>query len=283
MRILRTASELGRVLEKARRQKKSIGFVPTMGALHEGHLSLVRLAQKENDLVVVSIFINPLQFGPKEDFKRYPRNLARDTSLLQKQNTDFLFVPSVKEFYPPDFQTTVRVNEVSRPLCGPSRPGHFAGVATVVLKLLNSVRPDCLYLGQKDYQQFRVIEKMVEDLALPVQVRLAPIVREKDGLAMSSRNVYLSAEERRQAPVIYQALQRAESLIRAGGRDAASIKKAMRQSLKKAPKLRRDYLEIVDAKTLRPMLKLQGPSKALIAYAGFLGKTRLIDNILVSV
>lgn len=283
MKVLQDSKALRTALSDFRKNNKRIGFVPTMGYLHEGHLSIMRQAKKENRVVVVSIFVNPLQFGPKEDFWRYPRNLVRDKSLLEKEKIDFLFVPALKQFYGPDFQTAVSVKALSQPLCGVTRPTHFAGVCTVVLKLLNNVMPDTLYLGQKDYQQFRVIEQLVKDLDFPVKVRMAPIVREKDGLAMSSRNVLLSAVEREEATFLCRALQKAEVFVRAGSRDAAKIKKAMRDELKFIRHGREDYLEIVDASTLESVVKLKSGAKILAALAVFFGKTRLIDNTLMTV
>ncbi len=254
-----------------------------MGYLHEGHLSLVRASRKENRVTVASIFVNPLQFGPQEDFWRYPRDLVRDMRLLKEGRVDFLFTPLVKELYPEDFQTSVAVKKLSQPLCGVTRPIHFGGVATVVLKLLNIVQPDAIYLGQKDYQQFRVVEQMAKDLDLPVKVRMAPIVREADGLAMSSRNVLLSSVERREAVFLSRALQEGAEQVRSGQRDASKVKKAMREVLGLAPHTRVDYAEIVDAEALQAVVKLKVHSRVLLALAVFFGKTRLIDNRLVTV
>lgn len=283
MKVIHSPGELRLSLASFKRKKKTIGFVPTMGYLHEGHLSIVRKAKKENKVVVVSVFVNPLQFGPKEDFWRYPRNLSRDADLLRRERTDFLFSPFVKEFYPADFQTSVSVQELSKPLCGVTRPAHFAGVATVVLKLLNWVMPDTLYLGQKDYQQFRVVEQMVKDLDFPAKVKMAPIVREPDGLAMSSRNIFLNATARAEAVLLYRALQEGTQLVRAGQRDTAKIKRAMRELLKAILHGHLDYLEMVDAQTLEPVVKLKNGARVLIALAFFFGKTRLIDNVIITV
>ncbi|MGH7198920.1 MAG: pantoate--beta-alanine ligase [Candidatus Omnitrophota bacterium] len=283
MRRITNSRELRQVLSPLRKKGRSIGFVPTMGYLHEGHLSLVRASRKENQVTVASIFVNPLQFGPQEDFWRYPRDLVRDTRLLKEARADFLFTPLVKELYPEDFQSSVVVRKLSRPLCGVTRPAHFGGVATVVLKLLNIVQPGAVYLGQKDYQQFRVVEQMAKDLDLDVKVRMAPIVREPDGLAMSSRNVLLSTAERREAVFLYRALEKGADLVRSGQRDAAKIKKAMRDVLKLAPHGRVDYAEIVDAAGLEAVVKLKLHSRVLLALAVFFGKTRLIDNNLVTV
>ena len=281
MKVLRTTHELKVYLKKARQKTRSVGFVPTMGYLHEGHLSLARRAKKENDVVVVSIFVNPLQFGPQEDLRRYPRNLARDKKLLKREGVDFLFKPDVKNFYLPDFETAVTVKHLSEPLCGRARPTHFGGVCAVVLKLLNSVMPDAMYLGQKDYQQFRVLSQMVKDLDFPTDVRMCPIVRELDGLAMSSRNVFLTRCERAEAPVLRRILQMAARLIQNGSRESGRVRKAALLALKKAAHARPDYLEIVDADTLRPMVKLTPGKRVLIAGAVVFGKTRLIDNILI--
>lgn len=254
-----------------------------MGYLHEGHLSLVRLAKKENDAVVVSLFVNPLQFGPSEDFRRYPRDLRHDRRKLAPEKTDFLFLPSAEALTARDFQTTVSVSRLSKPLCGRTRPSHFAGVTTIVLKLLNLVGPDRLYLGQKDYQQFLVVRQMIRDMNFPCRVKLAPIVREPDGLAMSSRNVFLSSSERREAVLINRMLEQAEALIRAGSRNPARIKRKLRASLKRAAHARLDYLEIVDAETLVSVIKLKPGLRVLVAVAVFFGKTRLIDNRLIKV
>ena len=283
MKFITRASELQKYLEAARDRNQTIGFVPTMGYLHEGHLSLVRRARRENFFVVASIFVNPLQFGPREDLKRYPRDLARDRALLSKEKTDLLFTPTPGEMYPEGFQTTVSVGKIALPLCGAARPGHFAGVATGVLKLLNLVGPDTLYLGQKDYQQCLVIEQMVKELGLPVKVRRGPIVREADGLAMSSRNVFLSLRERREAAHIYRALRTAREGVQDGCREASVIKKAMRRVLKEAPRARIDYAEIVDARTLERVVKLKKGARILAALAVFFKHTRLIDNVLIRV
>ena len=283
MEVLKTSQALKREIDRLKAQKKKIGFVPTMGFLHEGHLSLVRAAKKESDIVISSLFVNPLQFGPKEDFKRYPRNFRRDSLLLKKTGVDFLFAPDAADLYPTDFQTAVSVSRVSLPLCGRSRPTHFAGVTTVVLKLLNLVRPDILYLGQKDFQQVRVIEQMIEDLDLGVRVRRMPTVREADGLAMSSRNVLLSENERREALSLSKALKKTGQAILSGVRDAKTAQQILQKGLKEASSGRVDYAEIVDAKTLAPVVKLHPGDRVLVAVAVFFSKTRLIDNLLVKV
>ena len=283
MKVIQSPANLKATVGALKKRGKRVGFVPTMGFLHEGHLSLVRESKKENPVTVVSIFVNPLQFGPREDLRNYPRDLVKDTSLLTKEKVDILFAPSVKDFYPEGFQTAVTVKELSRPLCGVSRPTHFTGVATVVLKLLNLVGPDVLYLGQKDFQQCRVLERMIEDLAVPVKVRRIRTKREPDGLAMSSRNTLLSSEERTQALVLRQALQSAEDRVRAGVREGKMIKQAMLRILGSASGGFTDYAEIVDAKSLGPVVKLKKGDRILAAVAVYFNNTRLIDNILIKV
>jgi pantoate--beta-alanine ligase len=265
------------------RKKGSVGFVPTMGALHEGHASLVRRAKRENRSVVVSIFVNPLQFGPKEDLRRYPHTLAADKKLLMKAGAHLVFVPSADVFYASDFQTTVEVKGLTRGLCGRSRPGHFTGVATVVLKLLNLVPCDRLYLGQKDYQQYRVIAQMIKDLSLPVEVRLCPIVREPDGLAMSSRNAFLSKQERTSAAALNRALVDAAEAVRSGARKGSEVTARMRSRLGAAPGARLDYAELVDAESLEPVVILKPGRTVLAAAAVYYKKARLIDNRLIGV
>jgi pantoate--beta-alanine ligase len=283
MKIIRQSGVLERFVRELKAKHSTVGFVPTMGFLHAGHLSLVRRAKKENDAVVVSIFVNPLQFGRGEDYRRYPRDLKGDRALLERAGADCLFVPDARVFYPKNFQTEVRVRHLSLPLCGRFRPTHFVGVATGVLKLLNGVRPDTLYLGQKDYQQCRVIEQMVADLGVPVKVKRCPIVREHDGLAMSSRNVYLDAATRREARLIYRALLKAKALVRAGERSARRVEKVMRAALRTAKGARVDYAELVDAQTLLPVVKLKKNASILAAAAVGFGSTRLIDNLLIRV
>lgn len=279
MEVVREIGEVRRLLEPARRAGKSIGFVPTMGYLHEGHLSLIEKARAENDRVVVSIFVNPTQFGPGEDSQRYPRDLPRDLDLCARAGVGLVFTPEPSEMYPAGFQTRVEVESLSQGLCGGSRPGHFRGVATVVAKLFAIVQPDRAYFGEKDAQQLRVIERMTMDLSLPVRIVPVPTLRESDGLAMSSRNVYLGAEERRAALVLYRALMLARDLTAAGMRQAAEIKRRMFSLIKAEPMARLDYLAIVDSDTLVPVEELQKP--VLIALAVYIGKTRLIDNITV--
>jgi len=280
MRLVHTVSEMKKLSNEDLKSGKKIGFVPTMGYLHKGHLSLVEAARKENDIVVVSIFVNPTQFGPNEDYSRYPRDLERDLRLLEPFGVDYVFVPSVEEMYPPFYSVYVEETELSKYLCGASRPGHFRGVCTVVAKLFNIVKPTRAYFGQKDAQQFRVLRRMVENLNMDVEMIEMPIVREEDGLAMSSRNVYLNEDERKEATRLYKSLLRAKELIDSGERDVQKIKQEMFKVLEH-PLLRIDYVEIVDEKTLRPVDKIE--SKIIIALAVFVGKARLIDNIIFDV
>lgn len=279
MKLFRSAKSLQGYLWKLRREGRKIGFVPTMGYLHEGHLSLIRKARAENDVVVISIFVNPIQFGPKEDYKRYPRDLRRDLRLAREEGVDIVFYPSVKEMYPEGFCTYVEVEGLSDVLCGKSRPGHFRGVATVCTKLFNIVGPDVAYFGQKDAQQAIIIKRMVRDLNMPLKIKVLPIVREEDGLAMSSRNTYLSKEERKQAPIIYKALRKAKEAFKAGERDAGKIKREVRDLISSMDKAKIDYVEIVDLKDLRPLKEIDRP--ALLAVAVWFGKARLIDNVIL--
>ncbi len=258
---------------------KRIGLVPTMGALHEGHLSLVRAARAQLDVVAVSIFVNPLQFGPKEDFGKYPRSFERDCQLLEAEKVDLVFAPSNEEMYPPGATTFVTVEGLSEKLCGRSRPGHFRGVTTVVSKLFHVVEPDAAYFGQKDAAQATIIRRLVRDLTLPVRIVVCPIVREKDGLAMSSRNCYLDPQQRKQALVLYRSLMRVQTLADTGERSAAKLLDVGKQVIAEEPGARLDYFEIVDPETLDPVADIsQG---ALVAVAAFVGATRLIDNVVL--
>jgi pantoate--beta-alanine ligase len=250
-----------------------------MGALHEGHLSLVRAAKSQCDLVVVSIFVNPTQFGPQEDFSTYPRNFERDRELLEKEGTDFVFAPAVEEMYPRGAVTYVTVEGLSEKLCGKSRPGHFRGVTTVVSKLFHIVEPDMAFFGQKDAAQAAIIRRMVLDLNMPVQVVACPIVREADGLAMSSRNAYLDPGQRKAALVLYRALMRVRELFERGERKIVPLIAAGRQVFAGEPSVRLDYLEIVDPDTLDSLV--EGGAPGLVAVAGFVGATRLIDNVVL--
>ena len=256
-----------------------IGFVPTMGFLHEGHLSLVRRARAENDVVVASIFVNPVQFGPGEDYDKYPRDTQRDLALLQQENVDIVFIPSALEMYPEGFSTYVHLNGVSEVLEGVCRPGHFRGVATVVLKLFNAVRPDRAYFGQKDAQQVVVIRKMVNDLNMGVEIVACPTVRETGGLAMSSRNVYLSPDERRAALILFRCLSLVQRLHRQGERETSKLRGRLELLVSREPLAKEDYISIADPQTLQELDVIDGP--ALISLAIRIGETRLIDNITV--
>ena len=281
MRLIRSARQMSRVAARLRRAGRTIGLVPTMGALHEGHLSLVRRARAENDVTIVTIFVNPAQFGPREDFTRYPRPLRRDLALLRKAGASVVFVPSVREIYPPGFQSFIEPGALARRWEGQRRPGHFRGVATIVSILFHLTQPTTAYFGQKDYQQARVIQQMVRDLRMPMSVRILPTVREADGLAMSSRNQYLTASQRRQAAVLYRALRAARARIRSGERRAAALQQTMRRVLVTAPAARIDYVAVVEADTLKPLARVRGRVALLLAV--WIGRTRLIDNLLVDV
>jgi len=257
----------------------SVGFVPTMGYLHEGHLALVKQARDENSIVVASIFVNPTQFGPTEDFKAYPRDTERDLAMLRKERTDFVFMPTAEEMYPEGFNSWVKVEKVTDQLEGSCRPGHFKGVATVVVKLFNIVEPTRAYFGQKDAQQALVIKKMVADLNMNLEVRVIPTVRESDGLAMSSRNVYLKPQERQAATVLFKALTLAQNLRTKGERNAETIRKKMTSLISKEPLAKIEYVSIADAETLEELTEINKPALASLAVR--IGKTRLIDNILL--
>ncbi len=281
MRTVRTVAELRAALAPERRAGRSIGLVPTMGSLHEGHLSLIRRAREDTDVVVVSLFVNPAQFGPAEDLGAYPRDEERDFELAREQGADVLFAPPVGEVYPDGFATTVTVDGLTTVLCGdPARRGaeHFAGVTTVVAKLFNMARPDRAYFGQKDAQQAIVIRRMADDLDMPVEVVVVPTVREPDGLAMSSRNAYLSAGERERAPALHHALEAADAAVAAGERSAAAVLAAARRELEDAG-IEPEYLELRSASDLRPVEHVNGST--LLAVAARLGRARLIDNKIV--
>lgn len=279
MRVLRTPEEMHAACAELKRAGKRLGFVPTMGALHEGHLSLVRAARAQCQAAAASIFVNPLQFGPTEDLAKYPRTFDRDCQLLEAEKVDLLFAPSNEEMYPPGAKTIVEVHELSEKLDGKSRPGHFRGVTTVVAKLFEIVAPDAAYFGQKDAAQATIIRRMVRDLDMGVQIVVCPIVREKDGLAMSSRNAYLNPSERKQATVLSRALARVQALAEGGERRAASLIAAAREVFAQEPQVRIDYVEVVNNDTLDPVEDVsQG---ALVAAAAFVGTTRLIDNIVL--
>jgi len=279
MMIHKTVEDMRAASRAARLTGLRLGLVPTMGALHEGHLSLVRAAKTQCDVVVVSIFVNPLQFGPNEDLGRYPRTFERDCQLLEREGIDFLFAPSAEEMYPADAATYVTVEGLSDKLCGRSRPGHFRGVTTVVAKLFDIVEPDLAFFGQKDAAQVAIIRRMVRDLDFAVEIMVCPIVREPDGLAMSSRNAYLSPQQRKSALVLYRSLAEVKRRFDQGEHNPANLIAAGKQVLAQESAVRLDYLEIVDPETLDPLAELNRP--ALVAVAALVGSTRLIDNILL--
>lgn len=277
METVRTVAALRPLLARARRDEKEVGLVPTMGALHRGHLSLTALARRDNDVVVASIFVNPAQFGPNEDLTRYPRTPDEDAALLEEAGVDVLFMPSVDEVYPAGFATRVDVGPIGTVLEGKTRPAHFDGVATVVTKLFNMVGPDRAYFGQKDAQQVAVIKQMVRDLNLPVSIVAAPIVREADGLALSSRNRYLSTQERTAATVLFRALRAGRQAATASEATSETVRAVMQAVVEAEPLARLDYAEMVDAATMAP---LAAPREgALLVIAATVGSTRLIDNI----
>ena len=264
----------------ARLARRRVGFVPTMGALHAGHLSLVRAARAACDVVAASIFVNPTQFGPDEDLARYPRSFERDRELLEGENVDLLFAPAVEEMYPAGAVTWVTVEELSQKLDGRSRPGHFRGVTSVVAKLFHIVEPDAAFFGQKDAAQVAIIRRMVRDLNLPVEIVMCPIVREPDGLAMSSRNAYLDPEQRKQALVLHRSLIRVQGLVQRGEVAASKLAAAGREEFSREPSVRLDYFEIVNPDTLDPVSNVAG--SVLVAVAAYVGSTRLIDNVLLN-
>ena len=270
------------VARKLRReQDKTIGLVPTMGALHDGHLSLVREARRMCEVVVVSVFVNPAQFGPNEDYKQYPRDLTHDTTKLSDYNVDYIFAPSVEEIYPRNFSTYVTVEGLSEQLEGAARPGHFRGVATVLTILFNVVRPDFAYFGQKDAQQTLVVKRLVRDLAFETEIVVLPTVREESGLALSSRNAYLSDEDRRAAAVLYRALSQGREVFNEGERNPKRLKETIREIVESEPRVRLEYVSINDAETMEKLDKLGEDRPALISLAAYVGKTRLIDNVVI--
>lgn len=278
MRIIYEQKEMQGIADKYRNWDKTIGFVATMGYLHEGHLSLIREAKKDNDVVFVSIFVNPTQFSPDEDLDKYPRDFKRDEEMLKKEGVDFLFYPTVETMYPKNFQTYINVEELTKVLEGQSRPTHFRGVTTIVAKLFNITKPHKAYFGQKDAQQLIVIKRMVEDLNIDVEIVGMPIVRENDGLAMSSRNKYLSDKEREQAVCLHQALEKAKEMIDAGNYDVQKIKQEMEKVIYNYSIPKIDYISISNLTTLQELSQVE-PSNTLISMAVFIGKTRLIDNL----
>jgi pantoate--beta-alanine ligase len=280
LKICTTIHEMRAESRAVRRAGKRLGFVPTMGALHEGHLSLVRAARASGDVVAASIFVNPTQFGPNEDLAKYPRSFDRDRELLERKGVELLFAPSVEEMYPGGAVTWVEVESLSDKLDGRSRPGHFRGVSTVVAKLFHVVEPDAAFFGQKDAAQVAIVQRMVRDLNLSVEIVVCPIVRDPDGLAMSSRNTYLDAEQRKRALVLHRSLLRIQKLAEAGEREAAKLLAAGREEFAQLPSVRLDYLEIVNPDTLDPVKDISGG--ALAAVAAIVGSTRLIDNLILS-
>ena len=281
MEIINRRQRMSSVARKIRREDRTIGLVPTMGALHEGHLSLVREARRMCDIVVVSIFVNPAQFGPGEDYEKYPRDLTNDTKLLTDYNVDYIFAPTADEMYPKGFATYVTVQGLSEQLEGSSRPGHFRGVATVVTILLNTVRPDFAFFGQKDAQQSLIIRRLVKDLAFDTEMVILPTVREDSGLAISSRNLYLTSDDQTAAAVIHKALARAKTAYKDGERSAARLEILVRSTIEIEPRARVDYVTVVDAETLAHLDKLDERA-IMIGVAVFIGKTRLIDNTILN-
>lgn len=279
METIKTIKDMQLASDRFRKEGKVIGFIPTMGWFHEGHLSLVRIARERADIVIVSIYVNPTQFGPDEDFDRYPRDFKRDEKLARKAGADLIFYPDDREIYPSGYMTWVTVDRITSVLCGDSRPGHFRGVTTICSKLFNIVKPHFAVFGQKDAQQVVVIKKMVKDLNFDLDIVIGPIVRESDGIAMSSRNRHLSSEERKDAQALYQSLKIAESMIQGGKNRGDKIKAEMQRFIKEKGHTRIDYIDVVDPETLEPLTIIK--DKVLIALAVFVGKTRLIDNIII--
>ncbi|MFA5293587.1 MAG: pantoate--beta-alanine ligase [Phycisphaerae bacterium] len=281
MKIIKTIEQTRKIISEAKSAGKKIGFVPTMGALHEGHLSLIKAAKKQTDFVVASIFVNPTQFCPGEDLAKYPRPFDADVKACKDCGVNVVFAPSAEEMYPEQNLTWINVEKLSEPLCGKSRPGHFRGVATVCAKLFNIVQPNIAFFGQKDAQQVLVVQRMVTDLNMPLKIVVCPTFREKDGLAMSSRNKYLNPDERKDAALLYAALQEAEIFIAAGVCKSSEIISEMEKILKISKRIKIEYISVVDAKTLDEPAEVKG--KILIAMAVKLGSTRLIDNIVLDV
>ncbi|OGC36226.1 pantoate--beta-alanine ligase [candidate division WOR-1 bacterium RIFOXYB2_FULL_48_7] len=279
MREFKQPNDIYQYTLRAKNHGKKVGLVPTMGALHEGHLSLIEACKRRADIAVVSIFVNPTQFAPNEDFRQYPRDLRRDKKLLKELQVDALFVPEAEAMYAPGFRAYVEVEEFSKKMCGRSRPTHFRGVATVVTKLLNIIAPDIAFFGEKDFQQQLIIRRLVSDLNLPVEIVTMPTVRELDGLAKSSRNKYLNHRERQAAVVLYRSLKMAKEEIEGGERDARKITFKIRSLIGSEPSVRIDYVAVADPETLEDVVDIRG--RVVIALAVYLGKTRLIDNLIV--
>ena len=281
MQVFKKIDPLRAEIKKEKKSEQEIGFVPTMGYLHEGHLALLKEARAENDIVVLSIFVNPTQFGPDEDLEEYPRDIERDLELAKKAGCDLVFIPEVNEIYSPQAATKVIVENLTDKLCGASRDGHFSGVCTIVTKLFNITLPNRAYFGQKDAQQVLVIKRLVKDLNFDLEIKTVNIVRENDGLAISSRNKYLNPQERQAAPVLFQSLNLAKKLIKKGERDAKVIKKRIKERISNEPLAKIDYVEIVGQNNLESIQKING--KILIALAVYIGETRLIDNLMMEV
>ncbi len=279
MNVAKTIALVRRQIAAARGVGKRIGLVPTMGALHQGHISLIKAARRKADFVVVSIFVNPTQFGPKEDFRKYPRPLKSDLRICKANSVDLVFNPTVKQMYHSENLTLVNVERITEPLCGQSRSGHFRGVTTVCAKLFNIVQPDIAFFGRKDAQQAVVVKQMVTDLDMPLKIVICPTVREPDGLAISSRNKYLNAKQRKQALCLYESLQKAKKMVKGGVTDPAKVTRQMKEIIQKSGPAKIDYVEIVDARTLEEVQKID--RKVLIALAVRIGPARLIDNIVL--
>ena len=279
MRITKSIGQIREIIKAQKMRENRVGFVPTMGFLHEGHLSLIRESVKNSDFTVVSIYVNPTQFAPDEDFEEYPRDLDRDIQLCEKEGVDLIFSPEDEAMYPDDFQTNVIPGELSNVLCGASRPTFFRGVCTIVTKLLNIVRPDSAYFGQKDYQQYKIISRMVRDLNINTNIVSCPIIREQDGLAVSSRNMYLNSKQRDEATCIYESLQKARKMLEDGKRDSSEIKKEMKKIINRNETTEIDYISIVNEDDLKTVSDISGADKIVIAIAVYVGKARLIDNM----
>ena len=277
MKIFRTIKEQQNYSKKEKFQNIKIALVPTMGFLHEGHLSLIGKARENADKIIVSIFVNPTQFGEGEDYEKYPRDEMKDLELLREKNVDAVFIPEAVEMYPEGFKTFCEVEELSKKYCGESRPDHFRGVATVVLKLFNITKPDVAIFGEKDYQQYIIIKKMTEDLNLPIEIIPSPIVREEDGLALSSRNIYLESEQRKEAAVVYQSLIMAKEMVDEGEKNVGLLKGKMAGLIRAKKYTRIDYIEFVDLRTLEKVEKVESPTRIIMAV--WVGKARLIDNM----
>jgi len=280
MKVIESIAEMAEISRQVHLRNQRLGFVPTMGYLHEGHLSLMRVARQDSDILAVSIFVNPTQFAPGEDFEKYPRNFEGDQVLCRQEGVDILFYPAAQEMYKPDHKTYVITDQLAARLCGIRRPTHFQGVTTIVAKLFNIIQPDLAVFGQKDAQQILIIRRMVEDLNFPVKIMVAPIIREADGLAMSSRNKYLTPDLRTKALVLNRALREAERLIQGGEKKTRIIEESMLGMIRMVPEVRLDYLAIVDSNNLEPVAEIK--SNTLIDLAAYLGTTRLIDNVLIT-